>query len=176
VYAPMGFSHDDLAAMSRMRRLWQHGGRPGLLAILVGQGVPADFGGFKTRDEETPLLAISNSWCSTTPFVLPRYPKYDRRGNPKYNLEGLWIDNPEMQLRTELVRRGFPEPIEVVAHPDSGPKSWRSFARERRNGDGSHAGRDGYGFRIAFPQAVRGPIAIGYACHFGLGQFKALRM
>lgn len=33
------------------------------------------------------------------------------------------------------------------------------------------AGVHGVGFRVVFPVAVRGPIAVGYGAHFGLGHF-----
>jgi len=29
-----------------------------------------------------------------------------------------------------------------------------------------------YGFRIEFPEAVQGPVAVGYAAHFGMGGFE----
>jgi len=29
----------------------------------------------------------------------------------------------------------------------------------------------GFGFEVVFSEPVRGPIALGYGCHFGLGQF-----
>jgi CRISPR-associated protein Csb2 len=174
IYAPMGFSHDDLSAMSRLRRLWQYGGRPGLLAVLVGQGFPDDFGGFNVRNEETPILAEGRVWQSVTPFILPRHPKHDRRAQPKCDKDGQWIDGPEMQVRKELARRGsYPDPIEVSQSAD--PKHWRMFARQRRDGKGASGGRDGYGFRLIFPEPVRGPIALGYACHFGLGLFLPIR-
>jgi hypothetical protein len=32
----------------------------------------------------------------------------------------------------------------------------------------------GYKFRIEFAEAVQGPVALGYAAHFGLGLFVAL--
>jgi len=169
VYAPMGFSHDDLAAMSRLRRLWQHGGRPGLLSVLVGQGEPADFGGFNTRDEETPALAESAVWCSVTPFVLPRHPKRDRRGNPKRDAEGRWVDGPEMQLCAELERRGLPRPVRVECYAPR--HKWRHFATRRKNGGGTRSQGGGMGFTIEFAEPVRGPIALGYGCHFGLGLF-----
>lgn len=169
VYAPMGFSHDDLAAMSCLRRLWQHGGRPELLAVLVGQGEPADFGGFNTRDEETPVLAESAVWCSATPFMLPRHPKRNKRGEPKLDAEGNWIDGPQMQLCAELERRGLPRPVRVECCAPG--HKWRHFATRRTNGGGARSQGGGMGFTIEFAEPVRGPIALGYGCHFGLGLF-----
>jgi len=34
---------------------------------------------------------------------------------------------------------------------------------------GGQAAKAGYGFRIAFPEAVAGPVALGEASHYGIG-------
>ena len=46
---------------------------------------------------------------------------------------------------------------------------WSSFRRARTCGDGRRAGSAGYGFRIEFPEPVRGPVALGRGAHFGIG-------
>ena len=43
--------------------------------------------------------------------------------------------------------------------------------KERRTGKLDH-GQLGGSWAIALSEPVRGPIALGYACHFGLGQFR----
>jgi CRISPR-associated protein Csb2 len=48
---------------------------------------------------------------------------------------------------------------------------WLKFGRMRANGGGSVAAAKGYGFRLTFREPVSGPVALGYGCHFGLGQF-----
>ncbi len=177
VYAPNGFSYLDQIAMGSLRRLWQHGGRPGLLPILVGMGALEDFGGMDTLKGLSPLLTKAHVWESRTPFVLTRFPKVRRNGEPKRRQDGTWIDGPEDQLRVEIKRRGFPEleKIEELSHTRSRGRKifWRDFARFRSNGGGARAG-GGYGFRMVFQKPVRGPIALGYGCHFGLGQFSAV--
>lgn len=177
VYAPKGFSGLDQVAMGRLRKLWQHGGRPGLFPVLVGTGLPEDFGGLDTAKGQSPVLAEACIWESRTPFVLMRHPKVRRNGEPKLREDGTWIDGPEDQLRVEIDRRGLPHPenIEWLQHTKSRGKKlfWRSFARVRSGGSGAFAG-GGYGFRLVFPMPVRGPIALGYGCHFGLGQFTAV--
>ena len=102
---------------------------------------------------------------STTPFLLTRHPKKNGK------------DTPAAQVRMELGRRGFSGPV-TVAPVDytviAGKKlRWLEFQRVRKQGGGRFADSRGYGFRIEFPEPVKGPIAIGYACHFGLGQFAA---
>ena len=48
---------------------------------------------------------------------------------------------------------------------------WLKFDRIRAKGGGSVADSQGYGFRLSFSEQVSGPLALGYGCHFGLGQF-----
>jgi CRISPR-associated protein Csb2 len=177
VYAPHGFSELDQLALGRLRKLWQHDGRPGLFPVLVGMGQPRDFGSLEAREGLSPVLAEGRIWESCTPFVLVRHPKLSKAGKPKLREDDTWIDGPEDQLRGELTRRGLPKPesIEWLNHTVSRGKKvfWRSFARIRRGGSGAWAG-GGYGFRLVFPGPIRGPLALGYGCHFGLGQFRVI--
>ena len=47
----------------------------------------------------------------------------------------------------------------------------------RREGDERGlANGKGYGFRIVFPEAVQGPVAVGYGGHFGMGMFMIDRI
>ena len=48
---------------------------------------------------------------------------------------------------------------------------WSSYRRARTCGDGRRAVSAGYGFRIEFAESVRGPVALGYGAHFGMGTF-----
>ena len=50
---------------------------------------------------------------------------------------------------------------------------WASFRMARTCGDGRRAGSAGYGFRIEFAESVRGPVALGYGAHFGMGGFES---
>ena len=92
---------------------------------------------------------------------------------------GLQIGSPEHDLRRLLELAGFPKPaaLDTVSSTDlAGHETrWLAFRRERNNGDGRRAGGMGYGFRIEFPEPVKGPIALGYGAHFGLGLFVPYR-
>lgn len=160
-------------------KLWREGGPGDLTLVLVGLGAPYEYGGFSVKEGESPLLAKSRYWISRTPYLLTRHPKTYRDGRPKLDEQGLQIDGPEAQLRLELRRRGLPAPeqIERLQYTEAPPGhrlSWLEFRRERRHGAGKLAGLQGHGFRLAFPEPVWGPVAIGYAGHFGLGQFVAV--
>jgi len=52
--------------------------------------------------------------------------------------------------------------------------SWLSFQTTRKSGGGSRGAQRGYGFELEFSSPVRGPIAVGYGAHFGLGLFRAV--
>lgn len=49
---------------------------------------------------------------------------------------------------------------------------WQEFLRRREMDERAPpANGAGYGFRIMFPEPVQGPVAVGYASHFGMGGF-----
>lgn len=51
------------------------------------------------------------------------------------------------------------------------PLAWRYFRQQRVLGNGRRGNDFGKGFEIEFAEPVSGPLALGYACHFGLGLF-----
>lgn len=173
VYAPAGFGPREKAALEALREVGGSG--LDLQLTLSGLGQPGDFGGTDAAGGESPLLAESRSWVSRTPFVPTRHPKATRAGAPKLDPAGRQIGSPEHELRRLLGLAGFPEPaaIEPVSFTEiAGERvGWASFRRARSSGDGRRAGSRGYGFRIEFPTPVRGPVAVGYGAHFGMGGF-----
>jgi CRISPR-associated protein Csb2 len=100
-------------------------------------------------------------WISRTPFVPPRHLK--PRG--KNSLEG--------QIMAELESRGFPEPVEVtIIDPRESPEylRHRHFTRIRKLGP-PPAVDCGFTIKLRFAEPLSGPLALGYACHYGLGLF-----
>lgn len=166
VYARMGFDLKDQEALQKLGRVWGPGDLEANLA-LQGLGSREDF------PEESPLLARSRSWVSRTPFLPGRHAKRTRAGVPKVDGRGLQIGGPEHELRRLLALAGLPEPlaVEPVAGTILGrrPVAWREFVRQRSGGGPA---KTGYGFRIEFPEAVAGPVALGEASHFGMGGFE----
>jgi CRISPR-associated protein Csb2 len=141
--------------------------------LLQGMGRPEDFCGPEFGC--SPLLARSRTWISLTPFLPTRHAKVTRAGAAKRDGRGLQIGSPEHELRRLLQLGGFTEPAAVESVPFAeigGRKTrWSSFCRTRSSGEGRRAGSAGYGFRIQFPEPVQGPVAVGYAAHFGMGMF-----
>jgi CRISPR-associated protein Csb2 len=174
IYAVMGFGSEDQNALQGLRVIW--GGEDLEVRLqLQGIGRQADFCGPDMARGHSPLLARSRTWVSRTPFIPTRHPKATRAGAPKRDLRGLQIGGPEHELRRLLGLAGLPEPVamEPVAGTLLGGREvpWSGFLRRRANGEGRRAGGAGYGFRIEFPEAVQGPVAVGYASHFGMGGF-----
>jgi CRISPR-associated protein Csb2 len=162
VYAPGGFSETEQAALARVSFLVQSHNRPALNVVISGFGDALDFFG------ATPLLGMSCRWRSRTPFVLTRHP---RRGK----------DTPAEQIVRELRLRGFPAPEQIefragaaLTDPragDSGLTRWVEFQTQRR---GRAHPPGAVGFDLVFAEPQRGPMLLGYGCHYGLGQFEAV--
>ena len=70
---------------------------------------------------------------------------------------------------------GLPEPEKVLAvqclEGRMGKRRWMDFRRGRKG----ELARAGFGFRLEFAGEVRGPFAIGYGAHFGLGLLEAVK-
>jgi CRISPR-associated protein Csb2 len=176
VYASAGFGDIELSALENLKEIHSLG----VQVALLGLGQPEDFGGIDLSRGQCPLLAKSNTWISRTPFIPTRHPKVTRACVAKRDSSGLQIGSPEHDLRRLLRLDGFPEPVSVeqVAGTILGERDvpWREFLCWRESGVGRRAAYDrGYGFRIEFAEAMRGPVAMGYAAHFGMGGFAGER-
>lgn len=179
----MGFEEADERALSLVVGMWGDEGHD-LQFVLLGIGHPDDFGGLKVKTGQSPALATSRVWISRTPFVLPRHLKIkgEERISPEL-IEAARKRELINTLRRELMNREqfrhVYESVEIepLLTRSSGTRlggtdtPWLKFGRIRAKGGGSIADSQGYGFRLSFSEPVSGPIALGYGCHFGLGQF-----
>jgi CRISPR-associated protein Csb2 len=163
----------ELAVLDGFPRMRGPGGTD-LSLVLLGVGGPEDFNG------TVPILAKAARWRSVTPLVPTRH--YKRRGTKRDACSP--EEFPETALREEIARRGLPEPASIRRLPRCGlwdhrkrkvspgrDVAWIKFRRERLNGGGRRGSDPGGGFEIEFAEPVRGPLAFGYACHYGLGLF-----
>ncbi len=160
IYTRSGFSASELSTIDCFTSVHQGGGKPELKVVLTGLGNPEDFGAIK-------LLSSGYRWKSQTPYVPVRHTKV--RG-------GVVVETPQDQIAQELMRRGYPAPKSIHEMPhhilrDKRKLRWIEFRRERVNGAGRRGSGTGGGYQIEFEESQRGPISLGYGCHFGLGQF-----
>jgi CRISPR-associated protein Csb2 len=160
VVAQGGFDEEDVLALQRLRRLWGRSGHD-LDLILVGLGRAIDFGG--TKSPKAPVLAESRVWDSITPFVPTRHPKLVR---------GTEVDTIKEQLERGCEQLLGVRPSSVT--PIGDRTFWSRFRRRRLKGGGNRGPDRAFGARLVFERPVRGPIALGYGAHLGLGLFGAV--
>ncbi|MBV1788006.1 type I-U CRISPR-associated protein Cas5/Cas6 [Marinobacterium sp. D7] len=150
LYVPGGIDPDTQRALIRLERLWMRDGSEWRLLLDT------------TGHHLGQLSGSSRVWQSLTPYLHPWHRK-----------KGFGVVE---QIRKECGLRGLPEPeVEVLDSIDVGPgnRSRRPvhFHRFRGRRGISQPDRQGSFLRLSFPEEVRGPIALGFACHFGLGLF-----
>ena len=185
VWATSGLDIKAQAAIRAARKTFTKGGIEPLRLALAATGdfedlvkLVDEYGQDHHGQRIARLTEPVSNWQSVTPFVPPRYIKM--RG--KNSLEG--------QIRSELSTRGFPNPTSVIVlapstqHqsvvPESGTvdkngtTTWnhfRHFKLVRQRGP-QPVLNCWFAIRLEFESRVRGPIAIGYGSHFGLGLFE----
>jgi CRISPR-associated protein Csb2 len=171
VHAPGGIPQDEVRSIDAFRRL-KHGDLD-LSLLLVGLGGESEF-------RHTRVMSESRIWVSATPFLVTRHLK--RRGRKRDPVE--CFDSSAGQtafvkrvLQEELARNSdFHAKVEIE-HLDhtSGTPALRPLqfrlGRMKTGDDGKSRPRGL--FRLRFPNPVKGPIALGHSCHFGLGLFVA---
>ncbi len=110
--------------------------------------------GGDASDAPGSLLRPAHVWRSATPYVPDRLLRDDL--------------DVRAALITDLEGRGLrPIAVEELAGP-------LGFVVERSGGDrpASFSGTTGSWFKLVFAEAVVGPLALGFACHMGLGCFR----
>lgn len=153
VWAPGGFSEDDLDSMETLRELWAPEYLDGVTRrriTLVGYG--------DIRDIAPELCGLSRAWESTTPY------------SPVHHHRGELIDQLSADVNRELSMRQLPAAtsVELVEGP------WLRYRRYRPGKESIRGSRPAYGLRLHFDEAVTGPLALGQLSHFGLGIFRPL--
>lgn len=208
VYAAGGFQPAAISALCNLPKVWGTEGFK-VQTVLVSLGRVEHYSSETRQPGCSPLVSKSRRWQSLTPLVLPRHPKCDRRGQPKYiSGTSFQIDGPEHQtlrlLRQLLSHlhndtslegcvevqciedatgdwlgyRGVDDELLVKARclseeagKDFSGYRWQAFQRRRYHGNGKKESDRGYWLEIEFAAPKMGPVAIGYAAHFGLGVF-----
>ena len=174
VWTPGGLDEKEFRAIVSVDALNLGGGREPVRLAYLAHGKADDFRGVSD------LFGESRRWRSLTPYVLPRHVKF--RGPKDDDGRKRMVDGPEEQIRREISLRYSDErclrDVEIVHNREriEPMQSGRSggfrpfeFFRYRRGG-GSNGG-GAFNFTLEFESPVSGPIALGFACHYGLGLF-----
>ena len=167
VFVADGMNRAVQARLDRITRLWlapkqrpeEVDNEPGAVKewrlALEGFGRPADFA------DSARIFGTSRRWRSVTPFLASGHLK--AAGYPG-------------EVRRLLQRRGLDATdveVEVLPSVAVGGMPRRAIHFHRIRSRGREAQRDAAGalLRVVLPEAIEGPLAIGYGSHFGLGLF-----
>lgn len=158
----------DAPAQDAIARISQTWGKdlPTIIVCLVGSGDLKMFSRQLRDRSGRPIdeLRSATVWTSRTPFLAPRF----RKASGKNAIEG--------QIRAECASRGLPEPqITVLPRSVVVERDFLGFVRRRRSGHPQPPDTAPWALTLTFPRPVTGPIALGYASHFGLGLFAAVQ-
>jgi len=171
VFVASGMSREVQEHLYRITRLWltpkERSARiddePGSVKewrlALEGFGRPVDFA------DSAHIFNRSRRWRSMTPFLASGHLK--AAGYPG-------------EVRRLLKRRGLAEEdIEVEVLPSVAiggtPRRAIHFHRFRSRGREAQPDAAGALLSIVLPEAIEGPLAVGYGSHFGLGLFVPVR-
>ena len=165
VYCRHGFSGEACRRLDRLSRLWlAHGraneegerGRKEWRLALEDIAAPEAFG------EVSALLRSSRTWTSVTPYLMPWHAKRNF--------------GVVEQITRETERRDIFPGLTNVTVPDQNALSKRAikFHRIRSRRGLSQPDTLGCFVTLTFAEPVMGPLALGFACHYGLGLFAAV--
>ncbi len=171
VYAEEGFDAAVREKLDRLTRLWvsrndsggeegdEESGRQEWRLALEGFGRPEDFA------DTSRLFGCSDEWVSITPFLAAGHLK---KAGYEGEVNRLW-------KRREIASssRTGPVQVEILSNIKVHGVSRRPvhFHRFRSRGREKQPDAQGALLRLSFNEPIKGPLALGYACHFGLGMF-----
>lgn len=169
VYAPKGFTRQELIALSRIEVLKTPYANWEFALTLIGCW------NHEELSQHIPIFKKSNVWISATPFLLGRYPKFKRNGQPRLDQNKRQIDGAYDQLLKELRLRqdvcNLAEVIDISEPKYISTRPAKHKYRFIRIGKSQVGPGVLYNFKIEFAQAISGPLSVGANCHFGLGSF-----
>ncbi|MBX6322768.1 MAG: type I-U CRISPR-associated protein Cas5/Cas6, partial [Rhodospirillaceae bacterium] len=176
VYAAAAFNRECRQKLDHVTRLWiakhMHDDDEGQVPDTGRQEWRLALEGFGSRDDFSDvsrLLGIGKVWRSVTPFLAAGHLK--RGGYPA-------------EIRRLLVKRGVVAEaaaarveVRVLDGIEVRGRLRRSihFHRFRSRGGEAQPDTTGVLLELTFAEPVKGPLALGYASHFGLGLFATVR-
>jgi len=166
VHAPGGLSAEAVRVLTALQQITRGEGEP-LRLMLEGIGTASLF------DRVTSLTGESALWRSATPYLYPWHLKKAEMRTPEAAAAAILG-----QLRREWSARGsgLPDIVGFRELPSIlyGGRALRPlhFHRFRRKRGLTQPDTLGRLLEVRFAAPVRGPLALGFACHFGLGLFR----
>lgn len=158
VHAPGGLE-DCLEALATLREIRDRRNRePTWRVLLEGTGQIDDFASASN------LVGPAEVWESVTPYLHPWYAKKGLQAADQLVKEIGLRDLPELAAPPEAI------PHLVIRGRRRRPVHFRRFrhsSKRLRQPD-----RRGGFWRLRFSRPVLGPLAFGFACHYGLGLFR----
>lgn len=154
VHAGAGLDSEAIAVLAAVHRLWQSDGSE--WRVLFESATNND-----AVNSVSDYTATSAVWESTTPYLYPWHAK-KHFGYTE-------------QIQRECRLRGLREPqVELLPHITVCGHQRRPihFHRFRTKRGLVQPDRQGAFLRLTFPHPATGPLAFGFACHFGLGIFR----
>lgn len=167
VFIAGGIDRNIRSRLDRITRIWltprapgdtgNHHGIDEWRLALEGFGRPEDFAGASR------LLATSRRWQTVTPFLASGHLKkagYRRELARLLKRRGIATEGVKVEELREITVGGT-------------PRRALNFHRFRSCGREAQPDSKGALLKLEFPRAISGPLALGYASHFGLGMFGA---
>ena len=165
IHASQGFGTDAIRVLTALQTIVRDGADP-LRLMLEGVGPGERFEGISAYARSAKI------WRSATPYLHPWHLKKQERRSPAATLDAI-----TEQLHRELSLRGndLPRIESVTELPDTlaggrrlKPLHFHRFRRKRGLTQPDTLGRM---LELRFVEPLRGPLALGFGCHFGLGVF-----
>ena len=167
IHVPSGLTSESVRVLTALQWLKRDEGEP-LRLMLEGMG---------TAEMISPVSRYAQSsqiWQSVTPYLHPWHIK-----KPTLRSEDSVFTAIEEQIHREWALRGESVPaiesIVPLSEIKAGGRILRPlhFHRFRRKRNLTQPDTLGRLLVIRFVQPIRGPLALGFGCHFGLGLFRA---
>jgi CRISPR-associated protein Csb2 len=160
VYCDVGIPTEAIRVLACMQSITFHQSSLQLEPVWMG------------RENTGGLFGPSDVWVSLTPYMTPRRRLYDdsTKERPK--------ETSILQMQGELRNANFAESVAIKAIsmelPSFHPRKPEEFRVHRRYGKLPPRCAVSEFVGLKFDSVVNGPIALGYASHFGLGLMRPL--
>ena len=159
VHAPGGLTPEAQRVLAHLSVVRSRGG-------IEWRVLLEDVGQTNNFSASSRYVASSQIWQSVTPYLRPWHLK--KRATEQEQIAAF--------IRKECRLRGLPEPVKVewlMEIPVHGKlRRTIHFHRFRNKRGLMQPDTRGCFLRLHFESPVRGPLALGFGCHFGLGMFQ----